>query len=106
MSADVDDWAALEEEPTPDDAPHPSRGIFDLLKPQPWTEDALCAQTDPDTFFPEKGGNNKDAIATCRRCPVAAECLDYALANGERFGVWGGVTERKRRALTHPNPAA
>ncbi|PWJ23302.1 transcription factor WhiB [Branchiibius hedensis] len=66
-----------------------------------WQADALCTQTDPEIFFPEKGGSTKEAERICRRCPVAAECLDQALANDERFGVWGGVSERTRRRLTH-----
>ncbi len=89
------------------DGPPPLTGsTFELLRPKPWMDDALCAQADPDTWFPEKGGGSTPAVAICRRCPVAAECLDYALTNGERFGTWGGVGERSRRKLTHPNPAA
>lgn len=64
-----------------------------------WIDDALCAQTDPDSFFPEKGGSVREARRICLRCPVRAECLDYALAHDERFGVWGGYSERERRAL-------
>lgn len=64
-----------------------------------WMEDALCAQTDPEAFFPDKGGSTREAKATCRRCPVQFECLETALANEERFGIWGGVSERDRRKL-------
>lgn len=64
-----------------------------------WTERALCAQTDPEAFFPDKGGSTKSAKAMCHRCLVAAECLDYALTNNERFGIWGGLAERERRDL-------
>nr|WP_246242764.1 MULTISPECIES: WhiB family transcriptional regulator [Flexivirga] len=64
-----------------------------------WQADALCRQTDPEIFFPEKGGSTKDAKRICHSCPVAAECLDQALANDERFGIWGGVPERRRRKL-------
>lgn len=66
---------------------------------QPWAEQALCAQTDPELFFPEKGGSVREAKEICARCFVAAECLDYALTTGERFGVWGGFSERERRKL-------
>lgn len=66
---------------------------------QPWQADALCAQTDPEFFFPERGGSVREAKATCARCEVAAECLDYALRNEERFGVWAGLSERERRPL-------
>lgn len=65
----------------------------------PWMNDALCAQTDPEAFFPEKGGSTADAKAVCARCPVAAECLDTALNNDERFGIWGGLSERDRRRI-------
>ena len=67
--------------------------------PEPWTVDALCAQTDPEAFFPEKGGSTKDAKRICGECEVAAECLAYALRNDERFGIWGGKSERERRKL-------
>lgn len=68
---------------------------------EPWRDDAMCAQTDPEAFFPEKGGSTREAKAVCARCTVAAECLDYALANGERFGIFGGLSERERRSLTN-----
>ncbi|HEY4535398.1 MAG TPA: WhiB family transcriptional regulator [Enteractinococcus sp.] len=64
-----------------------------------WQADALCAQTDPEAFFPEKGGSTRDAKKVCGACPVRQECLDYALANDERFGIWGGMSERERRRL-------
>lgn len=62
-----------------------------------WQERALCAQTDPEAFFPEKGGSTREAKRVCAFCEVRAECLDYALANDERFGIWGGLSERERR---------
>lgn len=64
-----------------------------------WQADALCAQTDPEAFFPEKGGSTRDAKRVCAACTVRAECLDYAMANDERFGIWGGLSERERRRL-------
>jgi WhiB family redox-sensing transcriptional regulator len=64
-----------------------------------WQADALCAQTDPEAFFPEKGGSTRDAKKICTQCEVKAECLEYALANDERFGIWGGLSERERRRL-------
>ncbi len=64
-----------------------------------WQERALCAQTDPEAFFPEKGGSTREAKRVCTGCEVRAECLEYALANDERFGIWGGLSERERRKL-------
>ncbi|RZS90165.1 WhiB family redox-sensing transcriptional regulator [Motilibacter rhizosphaerae] len=64
-----------------------------------WQERALCAQTDPEAFFPEKGGSTREAKRVCLGCDVRAECLEYALANDERFGIWGGLSERERRKL-------
>ena len=64
-----------------------------------WQVDALCAQTDPEAFFPEKGGSTRDAKKVCAACTVRSECLDYALGNDERFGIWGGLSERERRKL-------
>ena len=61
--------------------------------------DALCSQTDPEAFFPEKGGSTRDAKRVCASCEVKAECLEYALQNDERFGIWGGLSERERRRL-------
>jgi WhiB family redox-sensing transcriptional regulator len=67
--------------------------------PLGWQERALCAQTDPEAFFPEKGGSTREAKRVCEACDVRAECLEYALANDERFGIWGGYSERERRRL-------
>ncbi|UUT35728.1 WhiB family transcriptional regulator [Microbacterium elymi] len=67
--------------------------------PLAWQADALCAQTDPEAFFPEKGGSTRDAKRVCTTCEVRAQCLEYALQNDERFGIWGGLSERERRKL-------
>ncbi len=64
-----------------------------------WQEDALCAQTDPEAFFPEKGGSTREAKRICVGCTVKSECLEYALGHDERFGIWGGLSERERRRL-------
>ena len=64
-----------------------------------WQEKALCAQTDPEAFFPEKGGSTREAKRVCLSCDVRSECLEYALSNDERFGIWGGLSERERRRL-------
>ena len=64
-----------------------------------WRLDALCAETDPEAFFPEKGGSTRDAKRVCFGCPVRAQCLEFSLSNDERFGIWGGLSERERRRL-------
>ncbi len=82
-----------------------SQGIAGLLgigleaDAQSWQEQALCAETDPEAFFPEKGGSTREAKKICTGCEVKAQCLEYALSNDERFGIWGGLSERERRRL-------
>lgn len=68
-------------------------------QPLGWQADALCAETDPEAFFPEKGGSTRDAKRICDSCDVRQQCLEYALENDERFGIWGGLSERERRKL-------
>jgi WhiB family transcriptional regulator, redox-sensing transcriptional regulator len=74
-------------------------GIGAEADAQSWQERALCAETDPEAFFPEKGGSTREAKKICTGCEVKAQCLEYALANDERFGIWGGLSERERRRL-------
>ena len=65
-----------------------------------WMADAACTEVgDPDQFFPDKGHATRPARLVCARCGVRAECLQYALDNGERFGVWGGHSVEEREAL-------
>ncbi|MEY3019155.1 MAG: putative transcriptional regulator, WhiB family [Actinomycetota bacterium] len=64
-----------------------------------WMIDARCLDADPEAFFPEKGGSTREAKRICSACPVRDECLEYALANDERFGIWGGLSERERRRV-------
>ncbi|MGI8867684.1 MAG: WhiB family transcriptional regulator [Mycobacteriales bacterium] len=71
--------------------------LLDEEAEQEWQERALCAQTDPEAFFPEKGGSTREAKKICTGCEVRSECLEYALAHDERFGIWGGLSERERR---------
>jgi WhiB family redox-sensing transcriptional regulator len=104
-------WSLLDDEgPFPSDAgtTRPDAGVADVLPmfgtPEDdgimgWQERALCAQTDPEAFFPEKGGSTREAKKVCTGCDVRSECLEYALANDERFGIWGGLSERERRKL-------
>ena len=67
--------------------------------PLAWQAEAVWAETDPELFFPEKGGSTREAKRICAGCDVKAQCLEYALANDERFGIWGGLSERERRKL-------
>jgi WhiB family redox-sensing transcriptional regulator len=60
---------------------------------------AICRQTDPELWFPEKGGSNEQARRLCRSCPFITPCLRYALDNREHWGVWGGTSERERRKM-------
>ena len=63
----------------------------------PWKQFANCLGVDPDLFFPERGASTKEAKRVCSACVVRSECLEYALQNGEKFGIWGGMSERERR---------
>lgn len=74
-------------------------GAFGSPEEPGWQERALCAQTDPEAFFPEKGGSTREAKRICTTCEVRSECLEYALEKDERFGIWGGLSERERRRL-------
>ncbi len=65
-----------------------------------WREQALCAQTDPEAFHPEKGQSPKKALAVCAVCPVALDCLTEAMTTAAgSAGIWGGTTENDRRAI-------
>lgn len=64
-----------------------------------WMREGACRGVDPDLFFPERGEDSKYAKAVCAVCPVADDCLEYALTNRERFGIWGGASERQRRQI-------
>jgi WhiB family transcriptional regulator, redox-sensing transcriptional regulator len=67
------------------------------MRERPWIADALCAQTDPELFFPEKGGSTADAKRVCAACPVRAQCEADAVRNNEGYGVWGGSVREDRR---------
>ena len=75
-----------------------------------WMTGGVCAQVDPELWFPEKGGSTRQAKALCTGCPVQVQCLAYALTHDERFGVWGGASERDRRRMkrtaTRPQAAS
>lgn len=63
-----------------------------------WKQQAVCANSDPDLLF-VTGAAQRDAARLCSGCPVKTECLAEALDNQVEYGVWGGMTERQRRAL-------
>jgi WhiB family redox-sensing transcriptional regulator len=71
-----------------------------------WEERAVCASVDPELWFPAKSGSSKPAQRICNGwagsppCPVKRECLEKALEGDDRFGVWGGLSERDRERLT------
>jgi len=67
---------------------------------------ALCAETDPDEFFPAKGESTRAAKRTCGRCEVRVECLAWAVERAEPYGIWGGLSERERRRLRRQRRAA
>lgn len=66
-----------------------------------WMDSALCAQADPETFFPPRVGAlaNVEAKRICNRCPVQTECLRYAVERPDLAGIWGGTSERQRKDL-------
>ncbi|MGO9912688.1 MAG: WhiB family transcriptional regulator [Acidimicrobiales bacterium] len=64
-----------------------------------WQARANCMGVDPELFFPERGASTREAKEVCRGCVVREDCLEYAIANGEKFGIWGGMSERERRRV-------
>lgn len=64
-----------------------------------WQQSALCAQVGTDFFFPEPGSSVREAKRICQLCDMRAACLEYALQHDERFGVWGGLSEKERLDL-------
>lgn len=88
-------WGVLD-----DAADEPLDELWGLFKPDgdlSWQHKALCSQTDPEAFFPEKGGSTRDAKRVCAQCEVREICLKWAIDHDERFGIWGGMSERERR---------
>lgn len=76
----------------------------ELVTPDFDLNDALCAQTDPELFFPEKGNSAEPAKAICRKCPVQMQCLEWALKNNEQHGIWGGLSAPEREKLQKRKP--
>jgi WhiB family redox-sensing transcriptional regulator len=64
-----------------------------------WQDYANCRGADADLFFPERGASTRRAKSICKACDVRIDCLEYAIVNGEKFGIWGGMSERERRRV-------
>jgi WhiB family redox-sensing transcriptional regulator len=73
--------------------------LFGLTEQTGWKRQANCMGVDPDLFFPERGSSTREAKEVCRGCVVREDCLEFALTNGEKFGIWGGLSERERRRI-------
>jgi WhiB family redox-sensing transcriptional regulator len=71
-----------------------------------WQKRANCLGAGPQLFFPERGASTREAKAVCRNCQVRQECLEFALRHGEKFGIWGGYSERERRKIKKARLAA
>jgi len=82
-----------------DNEPTEAGSIFDMLRRPAFFAGAACRGCDPAMFYPERGEAVAPAKAVCQSCPVAKPCLEYALAGGEKFGLWGGTSERERRRM-------
>jgi WhiB family redox-sensing transcriptional regulator len=75
-------------------------GLAVLLEDEASKRDALCIEhTSTADWFPERGEDVRPAKAVCGDCAVAGECLDYALVNDLKHGIWGGLSERERRRV-------
>ena len=70
-----------------------------VLEERPWSVFAACQEAKDVSFFPQNKAEERAAVAICTICPVRDECLQHALATNERFGMWGGVSEKQRRAM-------
>lgn len=64
-----------------------------------WRADAACIGEDVEEFFPERGETTALAKSVCGVCLVRVDCLQYALVTGQKFGIWGGTSERERRRM-------
>ena len=82
-----------------------ARGPLAAFRPPAWIDDALCAQSDPDAWFPEGNELAPAAVRVCGACPVRAECLAYALDRDVQEGIWGGLYPRERRELARARRA-
>lgn len=81
-----------------------SRQVQSTTWVEEWAPLAACRRSEPDALFVQ-GAAQQQAKVICQRCPVVAECLADALDNRTEFGVWGGMTERERRAILRRHPS-
>jgi WhiB family redox-sensing transcriptional regulator len=70
-----------------------------------WQDLANCRGANPDLFFPERGASTRTAKGICRECSVQTECLEFAIVSSEKFGIWGGLSERERRKIRRERAA-
>jgi len=85
---------------TPNTSHHEWQDIPAMPHPPHWTHDAACTTHYADLWYPGAGDHAYEAKTICGTCPVRIECLQYALDHTEKWGIWGGLTERERRRLT------
>ena len=64
-----------------------------------WQDYANCRGADADLFFPERGASTRKAKGICAECQVQVDCLEFAVTKSEKFGIWGGLSERERRKI-------
>ncbi len=75
------------------------QALFECGLDRTWQGRANCMGVDPELFFPERGASTREAKEVCRGCVVREDCLEFAIANSEKFGIWGGMSERERRRV-------
>jgi len=80
--------------------------VMTLAIPTEIAEQGVCGQVDPELFFPESGASTVLPKRVCAVCPVRVQCLDWALTNDVRHGVWGGLSDRERARLRRQDTAA
>ena len=79
--------------------------MSDLPAFHTWMTDAACTEYDPEFWWPGNGGDNRRVFEICDACPVKKQCLQFAIDNDEREGIWGGVAmsthsrQRNKRAV-------
>lgn len=78
--------------------------LFDIIGERPeWQHHAACNGLPVDWWFPERGQDTAAAKRVCNTCPVINNCATYAIDLSMRFGIWGGIAEKKRRLIKHTN---